>query len=159
MNQYGPAIVVGVLIGGAILLDDYVRPHPPIPPMMVEAIEMGDMPFFPKDIHEFDMAPDGDTQSKVWIHKRADGDVTEKMQITILDDDAEVTEGVTMIKVKVDGTATQDLAGQVTALIDQARKEGRKPSPDELKAIVAETLGAGDAGATVEVEVDFEELQ
>ena len=120
---------------------------------------MGDMPFIAEDIHEFDMAPNGDTQSKVWIHKRADGDVTEKMQITILDDDAEVTEGVTMIKVKVDGTATQDLAGQVTALIDQARKEGRKPSPDELKAIVAETLGAGDAGATVEVEVDVEELQ
>lgn len=159
MNQYGPAIVVGVLIGGAILLDDYVRPHPPIPPVMVEAIEMGDMPFFPKDIHELEMAPDGDTQSKVWIHKSADGDVTEKMQITVLADDAEVTEGVTMIKVKVDGTATQDLASKVTALIDQARKEGRKPSPEELKAIVAETLGAGDAGATVEVEVDVEELR
>ena len=127
--------------------------------MMVEAIEMGDMPFFPKDIHEFDMAPDGETQSKVWIHKRADGDVTEKMQITILDDDADVTEGVTMIKVKVDGTATQDLASKVTALIDQARQEGRKPSPEELKAIVAETLGTAGTGAAVEVEVDVEELQ
>lgn len=159
MNQYGPAIVVGVLIGGAILLDGYVRPHPPIPPMMVDAIEMGDMSFIPEDIHEFHMPPDEDNQSRVWIHKSADGDVTEKMQITVLADDAEVTEGVTMIKVKVDGTATQDLGNKVKTLIEQARKEGRKPSPEELKAVVTESLGAGDADATVEVEVDVEELQ
>ena len=159
MNQYGPAIVLGIFIGGAILFDDYVRPHPPMSPMMVEAIEMGDMPFIAEDIHEFHMAPDGDTQARVWIHKRADGDVTEKMQITVLADDAEVTEGVTMIKVKVDGTATQDLGNKVKTLIEQARKEGRKPSPEELKAVITESLGAGDADATVEVEVDVEELQ
>ena len=67
MNQYGPAIVLGIFIGGAILFDDYVRPHPPMSPMMVEAIEMGDMPFIAEDIHEFHMAPDGDTKSKVWM--------------------------------------------------------------------------------------------
>ena len=44
-------------------------------------------------------------------------------------------------------------------LIEQARKEGRKPSPEELKAVVTESLGTGDADATVEVEVDVEELQ
>ena len=64
MNQYGPAVVVGVLIGGAILFDDYVRPHPPMPPMMVEAIEMGEMPFITEDIHEFHMAPDGEKSPK-----------------------------------------------------------------------------------------------
>lgn len=159
MNQYGPAIVVGVLIGGAILLDDFVRPHPPMPPMMVEAIEMGEMPFIAEDIHEFHMAPDGDTESKIWIHKSADGDVTEKMKIAVLADDADIAEGVTMIKVKVDGTATADLGDKVKALVEQARKEGRKPSPEELKAIVAETLGTASAGAAVEVEVDVEELQ
>ena len=105
------------------------------------------------------MPPDEDNQSRVWIHKSADGDVTEKMQITVLADDAEVTEGVTMIKVKVDGTATQDLGNKVKTLIEQARKEGRKPSPEELKAVITESLGAGDADATVEVEVDVEELQ
>ena len=45
------------------------------------------------------------------------------------------------------------------ALIEQARQEGRKPSPEELKAIVAETLGTAGTGAAVEVEVDVEELQ
>ena len=159
MNQYGPAIVVGLLIGGAILFDDYVRPHPPMPPMMVEAIEMGEMPFIAEDIHEFHMAPDGDTESKIWIHKSTDGDVTEKMKIAVLADDSDIGEGVTMIKVKVDGTATADLGDKVKALVEQARNEGRKPSPEELKAIVAETLGAAGAGAAVEVEVDVEELQ
>lgn len=159
MNQYGPAIVLGIFIGGAILFDDYVRPHPPMSPMMVEAIEMGDMPFIAEDIHEFHMAPDGDTKSKVWIHKSADGDVTEKMKIAVLADDADIAEGVTMIKVKVDGTATGDLGDKVKALIEQARQEGRKPSPEELKAIVAETLGTAGTGVAVEVEVDVEELQ
>ena len=159
MNQYGPAIVVGVLIGGAILLDDFVRPHPPMPPMTVEAIEMGEMPFIAEDIHEFHMAPDGDTESKIWIHKSADGDVTEKMKIAVLADDADIAEGVTMIKVKVDGSATADLGDKVKALVEQARKQGRKPSPEELKAIVAETVGTAGADAAVEVEVDVEELQ
>lgn len=159
MNQYGPAIVVGVLIGGAILFDDYVRPHPPMPPMMVEAIEMGEMPFITEDIHEFHIAPDGDTKSKVWVHKSADSDVTGKIKIAVLADDADIAEGLTMIKVKVDGTATADLGDKVKALVEQARKEGRKPTPDELKAIVAETLGSAGADAAVEVEVEVEELQ
>jgi hypothetical protein len=159
MNQYGPAIVVGVLIGGAILFDDYVRPHPPMPPMMVEAIEMGEMPFITEDIHAFHMAPDGDRESKVWIHKSADGDVTEKMKIAVLADDADIGEGVTMIKVTVDGTATADLGEKVKALVEQARKEGRKPSPEALKAIVSETLDTAGASAVVVVEVDVEELQ
>ena len=64
-----------------------------------------------------------------------------------------------MIKVKVDGTATADLGDKVKALVEQARKEGRKPSPEELKAIVTETLGTAGAGAAVEVEVDVEEFQ
>ena len=159
MNQYGPAIVVGVLIGGAILLDDFVRPHPAKPPMMVKAIEMGEMPLVAEEIHEFHMAPDGDGESKIWIHKSADGDVTEKMQIAVLTDDAEMAEGVTMIKVKVDGNATADLGDRVKALVEQARNEGRSLSPEELKAIVSETLGKGTADAAVEVEIDVEELQ
>ena len=159
MNQYGPAIVVGVLIGGAILFDDYFRPHPPMPPMMVEAIEMGEMPFITEDIHEFHMAPDGDKESKIWIHKSADGDVTEKMKIAVLANDADIAEGLTMIKVKVDGSATADLGDKVKALIEQARKEGRELSPEELKAIVTKTLGTDGADAAVELEVEVEELQ
>ena len=73
MNQYGPAVVVGVLIGGAILFDDYVRPHPPMPPMMVEAIEMGEMPFITEDIHEFHMAWTGKRSPKSGSTKSADG--------------------------------------------------------------------------------------
>ena len=43
-------------------------------------------------------------ESKIWIHKSADGDIAEKMQIAVIADDADIAEGVTMIKVKVDGT-------------------------------------------------------
>lgn len=154
MNQYGPAIIVGVLIGGAILFDDYVRPHPPMPSMMVEAIEMGEMPFITEDIHALHIAPDGDTESKIWIHKSPDGEFKEKIQIAVLTDDAEVSEGVTMMKVKVDGTATADLGEKVKALVQQAHKEGRKPSPEEFKAIVTETLGTGSANAEIELEVE-----
>ena len=159
MNQYGPALLVGVLIGGAILLDDYVRPHPPMPPMMVEAIQMGEMPVITDDIHELRMSPEGERESKIWIHKSNEGDITEKMQIAVLTDDTDISEGVTMIKVKVDGTATADLGERVKALVEQARKEGRKPSTEELKAIVTGTLGAGPADATVEVEIDVDELR
>lgn len=159
MNQYGPALLVGVLIGGAILLDDYVRPHPPMPPMMVEAIQMGEMPVVTDDIHELRMSPEGERESKIWIHKSNEGDITEKMQIAVLTDDTDISEAVTMIKVKVDGTATADLGERVKALVEQARKEGRKPSAEELKAIVTETLGAGPADATVEVEIDVDELR
>lgn len=129
-----------------------------MPPMMVEAIEMGEMPFIAEDIHEFHMAPDRDTESNIWIHKSADGDATEKMKIAFVADEADIAEGVTMIKVKVDGTATADLGDKVKALVEQARKEGRQPNPEELKAIVTETLGTGTGDAAVEVEVDVEEL-
>lgn len=157
MNQYGPALVVGVLIGGAILFDDFVRPHPPMPPLMVETLEMGEMPFITEDIQALQMAPDEDTQSRIWVHKSADGDITESMQIAVLADDAEISEGVTMIKVKVDGTATADLGEKVKGLVQQARKEGRKLRPEELKAIVTETFGSESADAALEVEVEVEE--
>ena len=159
MNQYGPAIVVGVLIGGAILLDDFIRPHPAKQPVMVKAIEMGEMPLVAEEIHEFHMAPDGDGESKIWIHKSAEDGTAEKMQISVLAEDADMAEGITMIKVKVDGAATDDLGDKVKALVEQAREEGRSLSPEELKAIVSETLGKGTADAAVEVEIDVEELQ
>ena len=59
MNQYGPALVVGLLIGGAILLDDVITPRHPHPAMMIEAHDMGHMPICllytspsPRDVEE-----------------------------------------------------------------------------------------------------------
>ena len=49
MNQYGPALVVGLLIGGAILLDDVITPRHPHPAMMIEAHDMGPMPMIRKE--------------------------------------------------------------------------------------------------------------
>ena len=62
MNQYGPALVVGLLIGGAILLDDVITPRHPHPAMMIEAHEMGPMPMIRKEMRiggpgEQDMGP------------------------------------------------------------------------------------------------------
>ncbi|MBT5135357.1 MAG: hypothetical protein HOM33_07700, partial [Halieaceae bacterium] len=40
MNQYGPAIVLGCLIGAAILLDDVITPSVPTRLMSIEAREV-----------------------------------------------------------------------------------------------------------------------
>ena len=43
MNQYGPAIVLGCLIGGAILLDDVITPSVPTRLMSIEAREVSSL--------------------------------------------------------------------------------------------------------------------
>ena len=50
MNQYGPALVLGLLIGGAILLDDVITPRHPNPTMMIEAHPQGPVPLIRKEM-------------------------------------------------------------------------------------------------------------
>ena len=160
MNQYGPAPVVGLLIGGAILLDDVITPRHPHPAMMIEAYDMGSMPMIRKEMRiggpgASDMGP----HKKIWIQKNGDDvvEMSEEMEIIVLADDRDATGDVTLVEVHVDGESKSDLGDAVKAIVEKARAEGRKPSPDELRAAIRSAMGSTDEPKSVDVEIQIEE--
>ena len=159
MNQYGPALVVGLLIGGAILLDDVIKPRHPHPPMMIEAHNLDPMPMIRKEMRiggpgEQDTGP----HKQVWIQKSGDGviEMSEEMEIIVLADDSDGTKDVTLVEVHVDGESKSDLGDTVKAVVEKARAEGRKPSPEELRAAIRGAMGSTDEPTSVDVEIQFE---
>ena len=160
MNKYGPALVVGLLIGGAILLDDVITPRHSHPAMMIEAHDMGPMPMIRKEMRiagpgEQDEGP----HKKVWIQKSGDDviEMSEEMEIIVLADDSDVTKDVTLVEVHVDGESKSDLGDAVKAIVEKARAEGRKPSPEELRAAIRDAVGNGSDPKSVDVEIQIEE--
>jgi len=158
MNQYGPALVVGLLIGGAILLDDVITPLHPHPAMMIEAHDMG--PMIRKEMRigdpgDEDMGP----HKKIWIQKSGDGviEMSEEMEIIVLADDSGGTKDVTLVEVHVDGESKSDLGDTVKAIVENARAEGRKPSPEELRAAIRDAVGNGSEPKSVAVDIQIEE--
>ena len=161
MNQYGPALVVGLLIGGAILLDDVITPRHPHPAMMFEAHDMDHMPMIRKEMRigdpgDEDMGP----HKKIWIQKSGDDviEMSEEMEIVVLADDSDATEDVTLVEVHVDGESKRDLGDAVKAIVEKARAEGRKPSPEELRAAIRGAMGGGKEPTSIDVEVQIEEI-
>ena len=159
MNQYGPALVVGLLIGGAILFDDVITPRHPHPAMMIEAHDMGPIPMIRKEMRiggpgEQDTGP----HKQVWIQKSGDDviEMREEMEIIVLADDSDVTKDVTLVEVHVDGESKSDLGAIVQAGVAKARAEGRKPSPDELRAAIRGAMGSGNEPTSVAIEVQIE---
>ena len=160
MNQYGPALVIGLLIGGAILLDDVITPRHPHPAMMIEAHDMGSMPMIRKEMRiggrdASDMGP----HKKIWIQKNGDDviEVREEMEVIVLADDRDAIKDVTLVEVHVDGESKSDLGDAVKAIVEKARAEGRKPSPEELRAAIRGAMGSGNEPTSVDVEVQIEE--
>jgi hypothetical protein len=160
MNQYGPALVVGLLIGGAILLDDVITPRHPHPAMMIEAHDMGPTPMIRKEMRvgipgDEDMSP----HKKIWIQKSGDDviEMSEEMEIIVLADDSDATDDVTLVEVHVDGESKSDLGNTVKAIVEKARAEGRKPSPEELRAAIRAAMGSGNEPKSVDVEIQIEE--
>jgi len=160
MNQYGPALVVGLLIGGAILLDDVITPRHPHPAVMIEAHDMGPMPMIRKEMRiggpgASDMGP----HKKIWIQKNGDDvvEMSEEMEIIVLADDRDATEDVTLVEVHVDGESKSDLGDAVKAIVEKARAEGRKPSHKELRAAIRDSMGSTDEPTSVDVEIQIEE--
>ena len=160
MNQYGPALVVGLLIGGAILLDDVITPRPPHPAMMIEAHDMGSMPMIRKEMRiggpgASDMGP----HKKIWIQKNGDDivEMSEEMEIIVLAGGSDATEDVTLVEVHVDGESKSDLGDAVKAIVEKARAEGRKPSPEELRAAIRDAVGNGSEPKSVAVDIQIEE--
>jgi len=148
-SHYGPALLLGALIGGAILLDDVITPD-----------HQGSTPRVAIRHHgEGDLSPaalDANKDHNVWAIKTDDGtanEVHKQVKIRLEAEDADSSQqGELMISVRVDadGEPAGDLAAAIGAVIDSARAEGRQPTPEEIEAAVSAV--AGDA-KSINVEV------
>jgi hypothetical protein len=150
LNHYGPALLLGVLIGGAILLDDVITPtrkgHPPPLAMFHHGEAGGELKALaPKAGHNVWVVK-GDDDAQTEIHK--------EMRIELSSEDADSADETQqlMISVSIDAEdePTGDLAAAIGAVIDAAKAEGREPTREEIEAAV--TAIAGDA-RSIDVEV------
>ena len=169
MNQYGPAALLGVLIGGAIMLDDVVTPQHPHAKMMFKTHGMESMSEIHHRAHEAavriamhtdtDAGADDKPLTQMWVQKGGDDNIEliEDMEVIVLTEDGDEAEDVTTIKVQVDGSATAGLGETVKAIVDKARAEGRKPTPEELKRAVMDALSDSKQPAAIDIDVQVDE--
>ncbi len=145
-NLYGPAALLGLIIGAAIIADDFIRPHPHHSPMTRPTGHA--TPPFPREDH------------KVWVMKQggdADMKMHREMRIIMDDESESVDHEKTIVMVKVedddlDATASgQALAEAIREVVDAARAEGREPTEEEITAAVTAVSGES---SQIEVEVD-----
>lgn len=150
LNHYGPALLLGVLIGGAILLDDVITPerkgHPPRVAMFHHGEAGGELKALaPKAGHNVWVVK-GDDDAQMEIHKEM------RIELSSEDTDSADETQQLMISVSIDAEdePTGDLAAAIGAVIDAAKAEGREPTREEIEAAV--TAIAGDA-RSIDVEV------
>ena len=145
---YGPALLLGVLIGGAILLDDVIIPERKGPPPRVAVFHHGDEYDDPKAL-----SPTGD--HNVWVIRGDDpveAEIHKEIRIELASDDTDADEKQLMISVSIDADdePAGDIAAAISAVIDTARAERREPTREEIEAAVSAI--AGDA-QSIDVEV------
>ena len=145
---YGPALLLGVLIGGAILLDDVITPERKGPPPRVAMFHHGE-----DGLDAEALGAGGD--HNVWVIKSDDGSAHEihkevKIHLETEDTDSAQQELMISVNVDADNEPAGDLHAAIRAVIDSARAEGRQPTKEEIEAAVAEI--AGDA-KSIDVEV------
>ncbi|MDA8662751.1 hypothetical protein N9L73_04505 [Luminiphilus sp.] len=144
MNQYGPAIVLGCLISGAILLDDVITPSVPTRLMSIEAREVSSLHTEP--------------HAKMLIQKsKANaGAASKDIKFVVVTDQATVAEDG-LVAVTVDGLATAKIADAVRAIVDKAREDGTPLSPDAVKAAVMTSLTDAEANSAIEINIEVEQ--
>ena len=148
-SHYGPALLLGALIGGAILLDDVITPDHQGSAPRVAMIHHGEAGLDPT-------ALGADKEHNVWVIKTDDGrenEIHKEVKIHLETEDADSSQqGELMISVRVDtdDEPAGDLAAAIGAVIDAARSEGRQPTQEEIEAAV--TAVTGDA-KSINVEV------
>jgi hypothetical protein len=144
MNQYGPAIVLGCLIGAAILLDDVITPSVPTRLMSIEAREVSTLHTEP--------------HVRMSIQKsKANAAATSKdIEIVVITDQAPVGED-DHSAVNIGGLATAEIADAVIAIVDKAREDGTPLSPDALKAAVMASMNSVEPNSAIEVNIDVEQ--
>ena len=132
---------MGLLIGGAVLLDDIITPeckgHPPRVAMFHHGEGMESVK---------NLTPGGD--HNVWIVK-GENDVESAIQkevhIELSSEDADNADETQhlMVSVRVDAEdePAGDLAAAIGAVIDNARAEGREPTKAEIEPAVSVIAG------------------
>jgi len=152
MNQYGPAIVLGCLIGAAILLDDVITPSVPTRLMSIEAREVSTLHTEPHvTLHT-------EPHVRMSIQKsKANAAATSKdIEIVVITDQAPVGED-DHSAVNIGGLATAEIADAVIAIVDKAREDGTPLSPDALKAAVMASMNSVEPNSAIEVNIDVEQ--
>ena len=137
---YGPALLLGVLIGGAILLDDVSTPERKGPAPRVAMIH--------HDGSEFELTSPGESSDhNVWIVKGnqpAEAEIHKEMEFHVRSQEADSSDHEElMISVNVDAQKVpgKDLHAAIRAAIDAARAEGRGPTEAEIEAAVTAAIG------------------
>jgi len=141
-SGYGPALVLGVLIGGAILLDDVITPERNSAPARMAMFHHGNS--------EVDLKPKGeDEDHKVWDIKTdeaSEREIHQEVKIQLESDDVAAASQELMISVSIDADdkPAGDLAAAVAAVVETARAEGREPTEAEIEAAVTAAIGQVD---------------
>lgn len=137
---YGPALLLGALIGGAILLDDVITPERKGPPQRVAMVHLGEEAVDLK-------ALGADEEHNVWVIKTDDAsgqEIHKEVKIhleTEATDSSQQEELMISVNVDTDNEPAGDLHAAIRAVIDSARAEGRQPTKEEIEAAVAEIAG------------------
>ncbi len=144
MNQYGPAVVLGCLIGAAILLDDVITPSVPTRLMSLEAREVSTLHTEPH------------VKMSIQKSKVNAAAANKDIEIIVITDQAPVGED-DHGAVNIDGVATAEIADAVRAIVDKAREDGTPISPDALKAAVMASISSVEPNSAIEVNIDVEQ--
>ena len=144
MNQYGPAVVLGCLIGAAILLDDVITPSVPTRLMSLEAREVSTLHTEPH------------VKMSIQKSKENAAAASKDIEIVVITDQAPVGED-DHGAVNIDGLATAEIADAVRAIVDKAREDGTPISPDALKAAVMASINSVEPHSAIEVNIDVEQ--
>lgn len=144
MNQYGPAVVLGCLIGAAILLDDVITPSVATRLMSLEAREVSTLHTEPH------------VKMSIQKSKENAAAASKDIEIVVITDQAPVGED-DHGAVNIDGVATAEIADAVRAIVDKAREDGTPISPDALKAAVMASINSVEPHSAIEVNIDVEQ--
>ena len=141
-SGYGPALLLGVLIGGAILLDDVITPERDSAPPRMAMFHHSDGEVDLKTLGE-------DEDHKVWVIKNdeaSEQEIHQEVKIQLQSDDVEAASQELMISVSIDADdkPAGDLAAAVAAVVETARAEGREPTEAEIEAAVTAAIGQID---------------
>ena len=101
MNQYGPAVVLGCLIGAAIILDDVITPSVPTRLMSIEA----------RDVSTLHTEPH--VKMSIQKNKASAAAASKGIEIIVITDQAPVGDG-SHGAVNVDGLTTAQIADAVS---------------------------------------------
>ena len=147
-NQYGPALLLGALIGGAILLDDVIGPRPTTSDLhAIHAPHIGAMAPGPGENvvmfggHGVAGPVAGEGHEAHWV-MTSDG---------VLD-----SERMRVVEVAVIGDEQAEpsaLAAAIRAVVDSAQAAGREPTEAEISTAIQSVIGDAEP-ISVHVVVD-----